>query len=61
MKIQLLTLIPNTWSKEKIMSYFDVTDYQIKESRILKQNKGVKDAKSNRGRPISEEIKKKSS
>ena len=40
-KIQLLTLIPTSWSHKSIEDEFNVTNYMVRTSRILLQDKGI--------------------
>jgi len=36
-KLQLLALIPNTWSVERAAQHFGVTKYQVKKARKVKR------------------------
>ena len=40
-KIQLLTLVPLNWPKKKVCETFQVTDYAVRQSRKLLQDKGI--------------------
>ena len=40
-KIQILTLAPSNWSKEKTAAFFNVTDYQVKAARSLFKDRGI--------------------
>ena len=40
-KLQILTLVPNTWSLEKISKDFDVSEYLVGKARKLKLADGV--------------------
>ena len=56
-KIQILTLAPKSWSIPNVMQFFDVTEYQVRESRKILESKGIlskPDAK--RGSSLSDEI-----
>ena len=56
-KIQILTLAPKSWSIAKVIQFFDVTKYQVLESRKLLDSRGIlalPDAK--RGSGISDEV-----
>ena len=41
-KLQLLTLIPDTWSVERAAQHFGITNYQVKKARQLKKKNFVK-------------------
>lgn len=38
-KIKILSLLPNSWSKQRIFKEFDVTDYQVGLSRELMKSR----------------------
>lgn len=40
-KIQILTLAPESWSKEKVMKEFNVSEYIVRQARKLKREKGI--------------------
>ena len=40
-KLQLLTLIPDSWNREKISTEFNVTDYTVRQSRQLLKDQGI--------------------
>ena len=40
-KIQILTLSPESWSRSKIIDFFNVTQYQVREARKLLEAKGI--------------------
>lgn len=40
-KIQLLTLVPTSWSKRKVMEEFKVSEYAIRQARNLVKEKGI--------------------
>lgn len=40
-KIQILTLAPESWSKEKVMKEFNVSEYMVRQARKLKREKGI--------------------
>ena len=37
----LLTLIPELWSREKAVSFFNVTEYMVRTARNVKKEKGI--------------------
>ena len=40
-KVQILTLIPDSWSRKFAANYFNVSEYMIRTARELKKEKGV--------------------
>ncbi|KAK2727367.1 hypothetical protein QYM36_008007 [Artemia franciscana] len=40
-KVQILTLVPESWSKKKVATEFQVTKYMVKQARKLKREKGI--------------------
>ena len=38
-RIQLLTLIPEQWAREKAISFFSVTEYMVRTARNVKKGK----------------------
>ena len=40
-KIKLLTLAPDSWSRERTAKFFNVSEYLVRTSRTLKKNKGI--------------------
>lgn len=40
-KIQLLTLVPQTWSRQKVSSTFQVSEYLVRQARALVIEKGI--------------------
>lgn len=40
-KIQILTLVPDSWTIVEIKNYFNTTEYLVKKSRILKTTEGL--------------------
>ena len=40
-KVQILTLVPDKWSREKCAEQFNVSEYLIRTARDLKQNVGI--------------------
>ena len=40
-KLQILTLVPNSWSRKYCSEYFGVSEYLIRSARELKQKKGI--------------------
>ena len=55
-KLQLLTLIPDTWSVEKAAQHFGVNNYQVKKARKLKKRILSRPEKK-KSRALSEETK----
>ncbi|KAJ8684992.1 hypothetical protein QAD02_020785 [Eretmocerus hayati] len=51
-KTQLLSLLPHSWSRQKIVGEFGITDYCVKNAELLRKNRGTAaDAEENvRGR-----------
>ena len=40
-RIQLLSLIPEHWSRQKAVSFFCVTEYMVRTARNVKKRKGI--------------------
>ena len=40
-KLQILTLVPDSWSQKYCSEYFGVSEYLIRSARELKQRKGI--------------------
>ena len=40
-KLQILTLVPDSWSQKYCSEYFGVSEYLIQSGRELKQRKGI--------------------
>ena len=40
-QIQMLTLVPESWSRKNVAEFFEVTQYQFRQSRKLLQEKGL--------------------
>lgn len=40
-KIQMLTLVPISWSKQKIQDTFGVNEYLVRHARLLKEENGI--------------------
>ena len=40
-RIQLLTLIPEHWSRERAVSFFNITEYMVRTARNVKKEKGI--------------------
>ena len=40
-RIQFLTLIPEHWSRERTVSFFNVTEYMVRTARNLTKEKGI--------------------
>ena len=56
-KIQILTLAPKDWSREKVASFFSCSEYQVREARALVKEKGILAIpEAKRGRPLSKEV-----
>ena len=57
-KLQLLTLIPNTWSVERAAQHFGVTKYQVKKARKVKREQIILPRpEKSKGRAVCEETK----
>ena len=39
--IQVLTLAPETWSIKKVANFFNVSEYAVRKTRSLVQEKGI--------------------
>ena len=39
-KIQILTLVPDSWSRAYASSYFNVSEYLVRQARELKKQEG---------------------
>ena len=56
-QLQLLTLAPESWSIEKTVKEFNVSEYKVKQARQLKKDHGVlADPKPKVGRKLSKQI-----
>lgn len=56
-KIKLLTLVPNTWSRQKVSAFFNVTDYVVRSSRASKKEKGIlADVDPKKGKALSKDV-----
>ena len=40
-KVQLLTLVPDSWSREHCSNYFGVSEYLVRKARDLKKSSGI--------------------
>lgn len=40
-KIQILTLVPISWSKQKIQDTFSANEYLVRHARLLKKENGI--------------------
>ena len=40
-KIQLLTLIPDSWTNQRAVDYFGVTEYAVKKAVALRDSQGI--------------------
>ena len=40
-KVQILTLVPESWSQKTVATEFQVTEYMVKQARKLKREKGI--------------------
>ena len=58
-KIKLLTLVPESWTRQRAVQVFGVTDHMVRRSRQLKREKGIlADPDPKRGgRQLSEDVK----
>jgi len=57
-KLQLLSLILDTWSVERAAQHFGVTKYQVKKARKMKMEQGILPRpEKSKGRALSEETK----
>ena len=55
-KIQVLTLVPDSWSKKETVEFFRVTDYMVRQARTLKSEKGILSLPAPKhGRPLPQE------
>lgn len=55
-RLQILTLVPDTWSIEKTTTEFGVSSYMAKKSRALKREVGILgEAKAKKGKGLSQE------
>ena len=56
-KITLMTLAPESWSRQQVSKYFGVSEYVVWEARSLKEKKGIISVPDKRiGRGLSEEV-----
>ena len=55
-KIQILTLSPESWSRSKIIDFFNVTQYQVREARKLLEAKGILAIPDKKGCGLADEI-----
>ena len=56
-KIQLMTLAPESWSRQKVAQHFGVSEYVVREARSLKEKKGIISVPDKRvGRGLSQEV-----
>lgn len=56
-QIKILTLTPDSWTKNYAVNYFGVTDYQIRKSRQLKELHGILPTpEKKRGKALSIEV-----
>ena len=59
-QLQLLTLAPESWSIEKTVKEFNVSEYKVKQARQLKKDHGIlADPKPKVGRKLSKQIEEK--
>ena len=57
-KIKILTLSPESWSRSKVASFFNVSEYIVREARKVKESKGILELPDvKKGRKLSEEVK----
>ncbi|XP_049777645.1 uncharacterized protein LOC126175133 [Schistocerca cancellata] len=54
-KIQILTLAPDSWSRNKVMKEFNVSEYMVRQARKLKSEKGILETPGpKKGKTLSE-------
>ena len=59
-KVQILTAVPQSWTIEETIKYFNVSHRVVKQARSLKTSKGIfAEPDSKKGKNISEELKQK--
>ena len=55
-KLQILTLVPDSWSRKYCSQYFGVSEYLIRSARELKQRKGIlAQASQKKGKAMAQE------
>ena len=53
-KIQILTLAPESWSRASVAKFFNVSEYMVREARMLAKEKGILGSqKAKEGKGIS--------
>ena len=58
-QVQIMTLVPNSWSMTKTTEYFGVTEYIVRKSRQLRKTDGILAiCAPRRGKEMSTEVKK---
>lgn len=58
-KIQLLSIVPNSWSIKKIQEEFDCPEYMVRTMRLLVQEEGILcKPHPKQGRPLDQKIEK---
>ena len=56
-KIKLLTLVPDSWTQEKVCREFDVSNYLVKKARKLKCERGIlADTGMKHGKTLSQDV-----
>ena len=56
-KIQILTMVPESWSIKKVVSFFNVSDHMIRAARKLTKEKGILELPAaKKGKTLSEEV-----
>ena len=58
-QLQLLTLAPESWSMQKTVKEFNVSEYKVKQARQLKDHGILADPKPKVGRKLSKQIEEK--
>ena len=57
--IQILTLIPQSWSIQKAINKFDVTEYMVKQAREITRTQGILEFPEKKlGKVLSEEVRR---
>ena len=58
MKIQILTLTPESWSRKSAAEFFNVPEYTIRAARKLKEERGILSVPNpRRGKTLAEDTK----
>lgn len=56
-KIQILTLAPVSWSREKVMNYFRASEREAREAIHIRTKDGIRALLRKTGRPMGEDVK----